>query len=216
MKILLTGFSPFNQESLNPSWEAIKPVPDTILGATIIKLELPTVFGKATDILDQAIQLEQPDIVLSLGQAGGRDGLSLERVAINIADARIPDNEGNQPIDEVIKADGAPAYFSTLPLKEMALKMNEAGYLATISNTAGTFVCNQLMYDIHYLIDKKYKQMKAGFIHVPYSYQQVGDKGSVPAMNHYDMSQALVVGLERLIELKGQKSGKCLVGGREH
>ncbi|WEG73028.1 pyroglutamyl-peptidase I [Vagococcus intermedius] len=216
MKILLTGFKPFGNESCNPSWEAVKLVPESLSGASIIKLELPTVFGKATEVLYQTIESEHPDIVLNLGQAGGRAGLSLERVAINIADARIPDNEGNQPIDEPIRADGAPAYFSTLPLKEMALKMSQAGYLVGISNTAGTFVCNQIMYDVHYLIDKQYNQMKAGFIHVPYNHQQVDEKRDVPSMSNHDMSQALVVGLERLIELKGEKSGEILLGGSEH
>lgn len=216
MKILLTGFTPFGNELLNSSWEAVKLVPELIAETTIIKAELPTVFAKATDVISQLINSERPDIVINVGQAGGRVGLSLERVAINLVDARIPDNEGNQPIDQPIKGDGKSAYFSALPIKEMALAITQSGYQASISNTAGTFVCNQLMYDVHYLIEKHYPDMKAGFIHVPNNQQQVIKKNDQPVMSNQAISEALVIGIERLIELKGMASGEKLVGGCEH
>ena len=155
MKILLTGFDPFGGESVNPAYEAVKLLPDEIGGAQIIKLEVPTVFGKAGEALEEGIRLHEPDVVICVGQAGGRSGMSVEKVAINYQDARIADNEGRQPIDVPIREDGDTAYFATVPVKAMVAKMRENGIPAFVSYTAGTYVCNELMYALLYMINRK-------------------------------------------------------------
>lgn len=176
MKIMITGFDPFGGEPVNPSYEAVKLLPDEIGGAQIIKLEVPTVFGKAGEVLEANIKAEQPDAVICVGQAGGRSGMTVEKVAINFQDARIPDNDNQQPVDKPIKEDGETAYFATIPVKAMVAKMRKNGIPAFISYTAGTYVCNDLMYTLLYLIDKKYPQMRGGFIHVPYAMEQTIEK----------------------------------------
>ena len=150
MKILVTGFDPFGGEKVNPALEAVKLLPKEIHGAEIHWVEIPTVFYKAAEVLETAIVRFQPDAVLCIGQAGGRASLTPERIAINQDDARIPDNQGNQPIDTPIRLDGQAAYFSTLPIKAMVQAIKEEGLPATVSNTAGTFVCNHLMYQALY------------------------------------------------------------------
>ena len=191
MKILLTAFSPFGGEKINPSLEAVKLVKDKILETDIIKLEVPTVFGKSIKIVADAIEKEKPDYVLCIGQAGGRYGITPERVAINIDDARIPDNEGNQPIDRPIFADGEPAYFSNLPVKSMVEEIRKEGLPASLSNSAGTYVCNHLMYGVLYTLSKKYKGVKGGFIHVPFIPEQTVDKPDKPSMSLPDIVRGL-------------------------
>ena len=176
MKILLTGFDPFGGEPVNPAEEAVKMVSDNINGAEVIKITIPTVRTKSVKVIEEAIEAHSPDIVISVGQAGGRFDITPERVAINIDDFRIKDNEGNQPTDEIIQEDGQAAYFSNLPVKAMVKHMNDNNIPATLSNTAGTFVCNHVMYGILYMIDKKYPNIKGGFIHIPYMTSQVMDK----------------------------------------
>lgn len=176
MKLLLTAFDPFGGETLNPALEAIKLIPDQLDATTIIKVEIPTVFDKSIELLTSYIRKHQPDAVLCVGQAGGRVAITPERVAINIDDAGIPDNEDNQPIDRTIRPDGAPAYFSTLPIKAMVSRMRESGIPAKVSNTAGTFVCNHLMYGLLYTLDKHYPHVKGGFVHVPFLPSQVKDR----------------------------------------
>lgn len=176
MKIMITGFDPFGGESVNPAYEAIKLLPDEIGGAQMIKLEVPTVFDKAGEVLEAGIKAHQPDAVICVGQAGGRSGMTVEKVAINFQDARITDNEGMQPVDKVIKEDGETAYFATIPVKAMVANMRKNGIPAFVSYTAGTFVCNDLMYSLLYLIDKKYPHIRGGFIHVPYAMEQTVDK----------------------------------------
>ena len=168
MKLLLTGFDPFGGETVNPALEAVKLVADQIGNVNVVKLEVPTVFRKSIATVAEAIEKEKPDVVLCIGQAGGRYDLTPERVAINLDDARIKDNEGNQPLEGAIFEDGAPAYFTDLPFKAMVAKIREAGIPASVSNTAGTFVCNHLMYGVLYLADKKYPGLRGGFIHVPF------------------------------------------------
>ena len=129
MKILITGFEPFGGEALNPSWEAVRHLPDTVEGAEVVKLQIPTVFGRSADVVHQAILEHDPDVVVCVGQAGGRFMVSPERVAINIDDGRIADNDGKQPIDTPIKPDGAPAYFSSLPVKAMVSAMKRPACL---------------------------------------------------------------------------------------
>ena len=175
MKVLITGFDCFGGESINPALEAVKKLPDTIEGAEIIKLEIPTVFRKSLEKIEENIIKHNPDIVLSIGQAGGRFGITPERVAINIDDARIEDNEKNQPIDVAIFEDGENAYFSNLPIKAMVKEMNESGIPASVSNTAGTFVCNHVMYGIPYL---------------PF---QVVNKPNTPSMSLLDITKGLEI-----------------------
>lgn len=173
MKLLLTGFDPFGGQPVNPAIEAVKLVPDQIDDIEIIKLEVPTVFYKSIDLVAASINREKPDVVVCVGQAGGRYDITPERVALNVNDARIPDNEGNQPLDVPIFEDGENAYFSTLPIKAMAAAIREAGIPASVSNSAGTFVCNHLMYGVLYTLAKKYPGVRGGFIHVPFIPSQV-------------------------------------------
>ena len=194
MKLLLTAFTPFDGEKINPALEAVKLVKDKIGNLLIVKLEVPTVFGKSIDTVREAIERERPDFVLSIGQAGGRAEITPERVAINLNDARIPDNEGNQPIDEPVFPDGENAYFSTLPVKAMVEAIREEGIPSSLSNSAGTFVCNHLMYGVLYYLDKR-PVIKAGFIHVPYIPEQVKNKKEMPAL---ELSE-IVRGLEAAI-----------------
>ena len=200
MKLLLTAFSPFGGEKINPSLEAVKLVKDKILETDIIKLEVPTVFGKSIKIVADRIEKEKPDYVLCIGQAGGRYGITPERVAINIDDARIPDNEGNQPIDIPIFADGEPAYFSNLPVKAMVEEIRKEGLPASLSNSAGTYVCNHLMYGVLYTLSKKFKEVKGGFIHVPFVPEQTVDKPDKPSMSLTDIVRGLEAAIKVAVE----------------
>ena len=193
-KLLLTAFTPFDGEKINPALEAVKLVKDRIGNLLIVKLEVPTVFGKSIDTVREAIEREKPDFVLSIGQAGGRAEITPESVAINLDDARIPDNEGNQPIDEPIFPDGENAYFSTLPVKAMVEAIRKEGLPSSLSNSAGTYVCNHLMYGVLYYLDKR-PVIKAGFIHVPYIPEQTKNKKEMPAL---ELSE-IVRGLEAAI-----------------
>ncbi|MFL2072197.1 pyroglutamyl-peptidase I [Marinilactibacillus psychrotolerans] len=215
MKILVTGFDPFGGETLNPAWEAVKKIPDTINGAEIKKVMIPTVFYKSAEVTAKAIEEFQPDYVLNIGQAGGRFELTPERVAINVDDARIPDNETNQPIDVPIKKDGAAAYFTQLPVKAMVTEMKNAGVPAAVSNSAGTFVCNHIMYQVQYMIDKQYSNIKAGFMHVPFIPAQVLDKPGKPAMNLEDISKGITKAIEAIVEFDGKPDLK-MIGGTTH
>lgn len=215
MKILVTGFDPFGGEPINPALEAVKGLADEIHGAEIIKLEIPTVFGKAADVVAAAIEQHQPDAVLNVGQAGGRFALSPERVAINVDDARIPDNEGNQPVDVKIQENGAPAYFTQLPIKAMVTAIKDAGLPGVVSNTAGTFVCNHIMYQVQYLIDTKYPTLTGGFIHVPFIPEQVVDKANMPYMSLADMTKGLTAAIGAIVDFAGKEDLK-VIGGAIH
>jgi len=201
MKILVTAFDPFGGESINPALEAVKLMKDTIEGAEIVKLEIPTVFGKSIEKTANAIQKENPDAVLCVGQAGGRFEVTPERVAINVDDARIPDNEGNQPIDKPIYEDGEPAYFATLPVKAMVEAIRKEGVPSSLSNSAGTFVCNHIMYGVLYEIAKMNKEIRAGFVHVPFIPQQVvGRPSPAPAMSISDITRALEAAVSAIVK----------------
>ena len=183
MKILITGFDPFGGESVNPAYEAVKLLPDTIAGAQLIKLEIPTVFAKSIEVVKEAVKTYHPDIVIDVGQAGGRACVTIEKVAINLAEAGIPDNAGDEPHDEPLEADGPDAHFSTLPVTKMVQNVKAHGLPCEISYTAGTYVCNSIMYRVLHLAAKEYPEMKAGFIHVPYSCEQTAKKnGCVASM----------------------------------
>ncbi|HHY81885.1 MAG TPA: pyroglutamyl-peptidase I [Clostridiales bacterium] len=182
MKILVTAFEPFGGESINSALETMKLLPQYIGNIQIVKREIPTVFRKSIQEVWKAMEQEHPDLVISLGQAGGRNCISVERIAINVDDAGIPDNEGNQPMDKPIFEDGENAYFSTLPIKDMINAINMAGIHAEVSNSAGTYVCNHLMYGVLYRIHKDNMNIKAGFIHVPYIPEQVANKPGIPSL----------------------------------
>lgn len=202
MKILVTGFDPFGGESINPAIETVKRLPDMIAGAKIIKQEIPTVCHKALQVIDEAIAKYDPDVVLSIGQAGGRSDITVERVGINIDDCRIPDNEGNQIIDEPIFPDGPDAYFVTVPIKSMVQRIMDRNIPASVSNTAGTFVCNHVTYGVSHLFATKYTGKRSGFIHIPYLPQQVIDKKNMPSMSQEMMVEAIVAAIEAIVETK--------------
>ncbi|MGW7930931.1 pyroglutamyl-peptidase I [Staphylococcus xylosus] len=200
MRILITGFDPFGGEEINPALEAVKQLPDNIEGHTIDKLEIPTVFHKSKHVLEARMKQYDYDIVLAIGQAGGRFELTPERVGINVDDARIADNEGQQPIDECIQQDGAPAYFSNLPVKRMTEAIKANGVPARLSNTAGTFVCNHILYQLGYLHATQFPHIKFGFIHVPFIPEQVIDKPEKPSMSVETIRKGLNAALEAIIE----------------
>jgi pyroglutamyl-peptidase len=202
VKVLITGFNPFGGEKINPSFEAVRKLEAVIAGAEIVRIEIPTVFNKSIMELEKAIVKENPDIVICVGQAGGRFDLTIERVAINVDDARIPDNEGNQPIDKAIFETGENAYFSSLPIKAMVEEIREAGIPASLSNSAGTFVCNHLMYGLLHLINTKYPSVRGTFIHVPFIPAQVMSKSNTPYMELEKITEGLALAIKAAIENK--------------
>ncbi|MCL2854660.1 MAG: pyroglutamyl-peptidase I [Defluviitaleaceae bacterium] len=192
-KVLITGFEPFGGETINPSWEAVKALPDQIDGTIIKKLSLPVVFGKSGDMLISAINTEKPHAVICVGQAGGKASINVERIAINVDDTKTPDNEGNTPIDQPIR-DGAPvAYFATLPVKSIVANLIKAHIPATISNTAGTYVCNHVMYAALHHASRHHPTFQAGFIHIPYLPAQVLEKPATPSMSLDNVVKALEI-----------------------
>lgn len=211
MKILVTGFEPFDNESINPSWEAVKRLPTKIEQAEIISLQLPTVFQKSAQILFDAIALHKPNVVICVGQAGGRQAITPERVAINVDDARIPDNIGQQPIDHVIIENGPSAYFTTLPIKAMVENIQLKKISAQVSNSAGTFVCNHLMYQLLHHI--RYENIRGGFIHIPYIHEQVIHKPGVFSMSLEDVMIGLTAAIEAIIQ---NNDDKKIIGGTLH
>ena len=200
MKILVTGFDPFGGEPINPAIESVKRLPDNIAGAEIIKLEIPTVRKKSLEKIEKAINEHNPDVILSIGQAGGRFYISIERIGINLDDFRIPDNEGNQIIDEPIFPDGENSYFVKLPVKAMVQNVQKNNIPASVSYTAGTFVCNHVLYGVLYLIEKKYKGKKSGFIHIPFLPQQVVDKRNTPSMELNTIVKGLTAAIEAIVK----------------
>ena len=197
MKILITGFEPFGGESVNPAYEAVKLLPDMAGDIQIVKMEIPTVFGEAGKVVETGILQHQPDAVICVGQAGRRADIGVERVAINLVEASIPDNAGNQPMDVKVQEDGDTAYFATIPVKAMVKNIKDHGIPASISYTSGTYVCNSVMYDLLYLIDRKYPSIRGGFIHVPYATEQgVGKPVGTATMELSTISKALLYALE--------------------
>ena len=212
MKILVTAFDPFGGERINPALEAVKLMRDQIEGAEIVKLEIPTVFHKSIEKVKAAILSENPDVVLSIGQAGGRFEVTPERVAINVDDARIPDNEGNQPLNQPIFEDGEPAYFATLPVKAIVEAIQAEGLPASLSNSAGTFVCNHIMYGVLYHISKMGKPIRAGFIHVPFTPEQVAKRPTpAPSLSAVDICRALEAAVAAIVR---NENDIAAVGGK--
>jgi len=212
-KVLITGFEPFGGERLNPSWEVVKQLNDMeLVGTRIVARQLPCVFGAALEALNAAIDEVQPVMVLAIGQAGGRTDITIERVAINVDDARIPDNQGQQPVDEPIVAGGPAAYFSTLPIKAMVSSMREAGIPAAVSQTAGTYVCNHVMYGLLHRLSGQ-REVKGGFIHIPYLPEQAAAHPGAPSMAAstvlFSLELAVSIALQVEHDLK-------VVGGATH
>jgi pyroglutamyl-peptidase len=183
-RVLLTGFEPFDESAVNPSWQAVRLAAATPLdGVSLTTALLPVVFGAAVERLRAAIAESGADVVVCVGQAGGRPGVTVERVAVNIDDARIPDNAGAQPVDEPIVAGGPAAYFATLPVKACVAAVRDTGLPASVSHTAGTFLCNHVFYGLMHLIATERPGVRGGFVHVPYLPEQVtsGAEPSLPA-----------------------------------
>ncbi len=199
MKVLVTGFEPFGGESINPSWEAVKALPDEINGAEIVKQRLPVTFRGVRELLPRLIVEERPDVVILTGQAGGRPNITVERVAINVMDSTMADNEGFTPEDEPV-FEGAPAaYFATLPIKAILRALRSNGIPAGISNTAGTYVCNTAMFTALHTIAVRGLETTAGFIHVPFSHAQALDK-SRPSMAQETINRAVEVAVRTSIK----------------
>jgi pyroglutamyl-peptidase len=193
--VLLTGFDPFGGDTINPSWEAVSRLHgEAIAGRRIVAAQLPTTFAGAPKVLRAALRRHAPDLVLCVGQAGGRAALSLERVAINVNDARIPDNAGAQPVDTPVVKRGPAAYFTTLPIKAMHADLHSAGIPAEISQAAGTFVCNQVFYVLMHALAGT--RVRGGFVHIPYLPEQVKGSPGAPSLD----LDTVVAGLRMCIE----------------
>lgn len=204
MKILVTGFDSFGDDKVNPANEAVKRLVDEIAGAQIIKLEVPTVFDECANVVHEAIVMEKPKYVLSIGQAGGRYALTPERVAINFDDGRLADNKGFQPTTTAIQEDGKNAYFTQLPVKAMVRAIREAKLPAQVSTTAGTFVCNHLMYQVQYMIDKEFHNLKAGFMHIPFLPEQVVARPETPCLSLTDDIRGITAAIAAIVKMDGK------------
>lgn len=192
--VLLTGFEPFDQDTLNPSWEAVRLLDETLINddVRIVARQLPCVFSQAPAHLHALIERFTPQMVIAVGLGPGRSDIALERVAINLIDARIPDNQGEQPIDIPVAAEGPTAYFSTLPIKAMVAALRAAGIPATVSHTAGTFVCNQVFYSLQHTLAGS--TVRSGFMHVPLLTEQVALAASAqPSMSQETLVKGLRV-----------------------
>lgn len=209
--VLLTGFDPFGGDAVNPSWLAVERLRGEILaGHRIETAQLPTAFERAPRALRAAIRRHRPALVLCIGQAGGRSAISFERVAINVIDARIPDNDGAQPVDVPVVRNGPAAYFSTLPIKSLRAALLAAGVPAEISQTAGTFVCNQVFYALmHALARMPAPRPRGGFVHVPFLPEQVETRPEAPSMP----LDTIVAGLRIAIESALRTKRDLRVGG---
>lgn len=212
--VLMTAFEPFGGENINPSWEAVRTFDGKeIAGARIVVRQLPVVFATCGEVLTRALEEIQPDRVLCVGQAGGRPDITVERVAINVDDARIPDNNQQQPIDQPIEADGPAAYFSTLPIKAMVAALREVGVPASVSQTAGTFTCNHVMYSLLHWIHTTNSMARGGFIHIPYMPEQAAHHPGVASMATSSVIQALETSLQVILSTENDIR---VVGGATH
>lgn len=192
-KVLITGFEPFGGESINPSWEVAK-----ILAKQphIDAVQLPCVFDRSLDVLREKIQAFQPDVVICIGQAGGRSSIEIERVAINLNDASIPDNQGNQPIDTAIVPHAPAAYFTTLPAKAMVQAVKNAGVPASLSLSAGSYVCNHVMFGLLHFLAENFPQTRGGFIHIPFLPEQGVQHRNAPTMALNTLVKGLNIAVE--------------------
>lgn len=191
-KLLITGFEPFGGEQINPSWDAVERLDAEIGGYSLTKLRIPVVFGEAAEIVLNAARQLAPDVIICVGQAGGRGAITPELVGINLRNASIPDNLGNKPCDERIVEDGSDAYFSTLPVRKIAEAINASGVPSQVSYSAGAYVCNDVLYTL--LAHYNGSETKVGFIHVPYSTEQ----GKSPALTIDDICSSLKIVIENI------------------
>lgn len=189
--LLITGFDPFGGQAINPAWQAVKNLPARIGEYVLCKLEIPTVFGRAAEIVLQIASECHPDVILCIGQAAGRSAVTPERIAVNIRDARIPDNAGNQPVGEFVVQNGPAAYFSTVPVTAMVQSICAAGVEGTVSNSAGAFVCNDTLYALLHHFNGS--PTRVGFIHVP----NLPEQGT-PALPLEDIVTALTAAISAL------------------
>ncbi|WP_459502628.1 pyroglutamyl-peptidase I [Bacillus sp. C1] len=196
--MLVTGFEPFGGEEMNPAWEVAKQLDGQVIGDyKIISKQVPTVFHKSLQVLQSYMEEVEPELVICIGQAGGRPDITVERVAINVDDARIADTEGNQPVDEPIIERGPAAYWSTLPLKAIVKKLREEGIPASVSQTAGTFVCNHLFYGLMHILATSENEVRGGFIHIPFLPEQASNHLGQPSMS----LPVITKGIELLIQV---------------
>jgi len=204
VKVLLTGFEPFDKETLNPSWEAVRALDGwRCEGAVVHARRISCVFGAALAELDAAIDELQPQLVLGIGQAGGRSEITPERIAINIDDGRICDNAGCQPIDEAVVAGAPAAYFSSLPIKAIVRDLRAGGIPASVSNTAGTFVCNHLFFGLmHRIAVRPVPGMRGGFIHIPFLPEQAARFPGLPSMGLDTVVAALRIAVATSIAVR--------------
>ncbi len=198
--ILITGFTPFGGEHINPSYEAIKYLPDEIDAYKIIKQEIDTAFNLSKDQLIKTIEDYKPNAVILVGQAGGAKNMRIERIAININDATIKDNNDFMPIDQLIIENGPDAIFSTLPVRKIVDNLLDDGIPAIVSNSAGTYVCNHLMYHLLYYLKQNNINIPAGFIHVPYIFSQVTEKTDTYATDLYAITRTLDIAIKTIIK----------------
>lgn len=190
--VLLTGFAPFGGEQINPSWQAVRALDGAMIGDhRVVAVELPTEFDASLPVLWKALRRTEPRVAIAVGLAGGREGISLERIAVNLIDARIPDNAGAQPVDVPVLRGGHAAFFATLPVKAALLALDEAGIPAHISQTAGTYVCNQVFYALMHALRRR-RNTRAGFVHVPWSPGQAEAHGQ-PGMPVDQVTRALEI-----------------------
>ena len=192
--LIITGFDPFGGENVKPSWVAVRCLPDIVGDYRLTKLQIPTVFALAAETVLTAAAADAPDVILCVGQAGGRDAVTPERIAVNMASARIPDNRGNQPVEIPILPGAPDGIFSTVPVAAMAQAITAASLPGKISNTAGTFVCNDTLYRLlHHFAGTA---VRVGFIHVPWLPEQA--KEGAPSMELQDITAALTAAIGAL------------------
>lgn len=190
-QLLITGFEPFGGETVNPSWEAVRLLPETLGDYKLTKLQIPTVFGRAAGTVLETARTLQPDVILCIGQAGGRSGVTPEVVGINLREARIPDNAGNQPENVPVVENAPAAYFSTVPIRAMVGAIRDAGVPAALSYSAGAFVCNDVLFSLLHAYDGT--QTKVGFVHVPFLPEQA--KENAPSLPLADIVRALTAAI---------------------
>lgn len=203
--VLLTGFDPFDGETVNPSWEAVRRLDgEVVQGHRVVAICLPTEFRRSLRVLKRAVERHRPQLALCMGQAGGSAQVSLERVAINVIDARIPDNVGHQPVDLPVVKNAPAAYFSTLPIKAMMQTLREAKLPAAVSNSAGTFVCNAVFFGLMHVL-QSYPGTRGGFVHLPFLPQQARRHAGAPSLAEAEAARALRLMLDTALRTRRDK-----------